>query len=199
MSWLWVIANRSGPIVLDAAVDEGYVAFVNGGAETELWGRTYVAGPGADRSAAAEFVATAHASIDAADPTGDRAITVIGDGLLAHLVHGLLPGGTSTEPDTVIDTTGSPDRIRRAVAMLPRLGHLVLAAPPRTADIDLATYRDLHVRGLTVTGVGWVSDPANGVVAPVAVDAALQLLACAVPGRKTQDAAWYALRSGEPA
>ncbi len=199
MSWLWATADRAGPIVLAATVDEGCVAFVNGGVETELWGRTYRVGPGADRSAAAEFIATAYVSIAAADPAGDRTIAVIGEGLLAHLVKGLLPNRTITEPDIMIDTTGSPNRIRQAIATLPRLGHLVLAAPPRTADIDLATYRDLHVRALTVTGVAWVAGPAIGVIADDAVDAALQRLVCVAPGCPVQNAAWYALRCGEPA
>ncbi len=199
MSWLWATADRSRPVVLAGTIAEGCVAFVNGGAEAELWGRTYRAGPGVERTVAAEFVATAYASVAAADPASGRAVTVIGEGLLAHLIRDLLPGGTFSEPDVVIDTTGSPDRIRQAVATLALLGHLVLAAPPRTADIDLATYRDLHLRALTVTGVGWVSVPPDAVVADVAVDAALARLVRAVPWRPAQDGAWYAVHGGEPA
>ncbi|MGH3713110.1 MAG: hypothetical protein ACRDT4_06550 [Micromonosporaceae bacterium] len=199
MSWLWATADRSGLVVPAGAISDGYVAFLNGGTEAELWGRTYRAGPDAERSAATEFLATAYASVSAADPAPGAAVAVLGEGLLAHLIRGLLPDLSPGERDVVIDTTGSPDCIRRAVATLARLGHLVLAAPPRTADIDLATYQDLHVRALTVTGVGWVSDPSDAVMGDGAVNAALERLVRGSPGRPAQAGAWYAVHGGEPA
>jgi threonine dehydrogenase-like Zn-dependent dehydrogenase len=201
MSWLWATATEgcSASVALHAPVDEGCVAFVNGGTETELWGRTYRAGPDVDRLAAAEYLAMAHASVAAADPSDSSTITVIGQGLLAHLINDLLPKGAPTDPNIVIDTTGSPDHIKQAIATLPRLGHLVLAAPPRTADIDLATYRDLHVRALTVTGVGWTSGPTDEVVTDAAIDAALERVVRFVAGHPTQAGAWYLVQGRKPA
>jgi hypothetical protein len=38
---------------------------------------------------------------------------------------------------------------------MPRLGRLILAAPPSSAEVTLATYKDIHLRGLSLIGVPW--------------------------------------------
>ena len=54
MSWLWATADHSADIVLHADIPTASVAFVNGGLERELWGRTYILEAGVDRLAVAE-------------------------------------------------------------------------------------------------------------------------------------------------
>lgn len=162
MGWLWATASRSGPAVTVRLDLAGAAAgFVNGGTEPELWGRGYPAGPDLDRLAAGEFVATARAAAAAVRQAGSPNVEVLGDGLLGQLVRAELPAGSSAPPEIVVDTTGSPARIQAAVSSLPRLGQLILAAPVRPASIALASYADLHVRGLTLLGIGWARPPAS--------------------------------------
>jgi threonine dehydrogenase-like Zn-dependent dehydrogenase len=194
MAWIWATSGSSALAALASTMELGHIGFINGGGDSELWGRTYEAIPGVEELAAAEFIATAHACVSGL--RNGKTVTVIGDGVLADLIRSALPGGTSIGSDVVIDTTGSPDRIEHAVATLPKLGQLILAAPPGTAQIDLATYRDLHVRALTVTGVPWVSNPHNGTVSSVAIQAAINSLAHATPGHPPQQSAWYAVHNG---
>jgi hypothetical protein len=200
MSWLWATATKdcSESVVLHAPVVEGCIAFVNGGTEAELWGRDYPADPGADRLAAAEFVATARAAVAAAGTVGGRTIVVLGYGLMAELLRNLLPESTPAIPEIMIDTTGLPEHISEATATLPRLGHLILTAPPRTSDVELATYRDLHVRALTVTGVPWMSMPPDGGSSDTAIGAALKRLVHTAPGHSARRDAWYAIHDGRP-
>lgn len=182
MSWLW-----TSPASVELTVPRGHRAYLEGPRVGALWGRVYPAAADADRRAAAEFVATAHAAFAAAR-TGSHAVAVTGTGLLATLVGDLLPPG-GERPEVVIDTTGSPEEIRLAVATLPRLGCLVLAGPPSVTELDLATYRDIHVRGLTVIGVPWA--PSTGRPGEdEAIDAALEVLRpdglwCVVSGEPT--------------
>ena len=179
MGWFW-----TGDSGVAETLPAGQLAFLNGGLEAMLWGRTYPITAAAGRSIAAEFMATAQAAV-AAGRVGDRTVTATGDGLLAQLVRKILLADWGDGSEVVIETTGSPDEIRRAVTTLPRLGTLVLAGPPGVAELDLATYRDLHVRALTVVGVPWVSDPPSGLVGFNAIDEALSLL--------KQNGSWYAL------
>ena len=196
MSWLWTVADQSDHVVLNASVPRGSVAFVEGGFEPELWGRTYTCQPAVERLAMAEFLATAHASAAAA--AGGRSVTVIGEGLLAQLIRGVSAGDPPHGPDVIIDTTGSPALIRRAVCAAPRLGRLILAAPPRFAEIDLATYRDIHVRGLSIVGIAWRSGPAHSADPGVSMDAILASITPTLPGRQAPRSPLYILHSQEP-
>ncbi|MDG4793694.1 hypothetical protein [Micromonospora sp. WMMD1082] len=157
MSWLWTSTLHVGD-----AVPAGHRAFLNGSREGALWGRIYAATPESGRLAAAEFIATAEAAV-AAGRVGGKTVMVTGDGLLAVLIRKLIPGNGEDPPEVIIDTTGSTEEIRHAVTTLPRLGTLVLAGPPSVAELDLATYRDLHVRALTLVGAPWATKPARGV------------------------------------
>lgn len=183
MSWLWTSTSHIGK-----AVPADHQAFLNGGMEDALWGRTYPATPESARLAAAEFIATAAAAFAAGRVEG-KTVTVTGDGLLAVLIRKLAPGNDDGMPEVIIDTTGSPEEIRHAVTTLPRLGTLVLAGPPSIAELDLATYRDLHVRALTIVGNPWATKPARG-VSDNAIDSALAAL--------RPDGLWCTLL-GEPA
>jgi hypothetical protein len=193
--WVWVTSGKEHSAMPDAPLPAGCMAFVNGGTEDSLWGLVRLAGNGADWRAAAEFVAMARATAAAAPDSGS--VAVIGDGLLAYLLKRMLPVAAAeaqAEARIVIDTTGLPASIKKAVARLPRRGHLVLAAPPRDTEVDLATYRDLHVRGLTLAGVGWVSAPAAVSKDDAAIAEALQLLVRIPLGQPTADGGvWYAV------
>jgi hypothetical protein len=200
-SWVWVTPGNGHSAMHDAPLPTGCMAFVNGGTEDSLWGLIRPAGNGADRRAAAEFVAMARATAAAAPDTGS--VAVIGDGLLAYLLKRMLPVGAAeaqAEARIVIDTTGSSANMKKAVARLPRRGHLVLAAPPRDTEVDLATYRYLHVRGLTLTGVGWVSAPAAVNKDDAAITEALQLLVRIPVGQPMADGGvWYAVSGRDAA
>lgn len=197
MAWIWAMTDHCGVPVLADPLGPGRVAFVDGGAEPMRWGRSYQAVPGIEQRAAAELVATATASVAAADLRDGRAVQVTGQGLLAYIIRGLLPATgaseVSAEADVVIETTGSPLHIGEATRTLRRLGRLVLAAPPRPDIVDLATYRDIHVRGLTLVGVTW----ASGLYGlPEAIDDALRRLDAT--GRAT-DALWLTVDGrGQP-
>lgn len=185
------------PITFRDPLPADHVAFVNGGTGT-MWGFVSPADDDADRLAASAFVAIAQAS--AATVPAGTPVTVMGDGLLAYLLRHLLPDALATgaEPSVIIDTTGSPPAIHEAVATLPRLGHLVLAAPPRDANSYLATYQDLHVRALTVTGPKPI--PARIGADDAAIDEALRLLVRVAPGHTVPEGGvWYAIQSQEPA
>jgi hypothetical protein len=153
MTWVWATAEHGERVVLDIRVPSGHVAYVHGGTEAHLWGRLYPWSADTAHSAAAEFIGTASAC--AAEASAGRTCRVVGEGLLAELIRSLLPQAPDRAPDTIVDTTGIPERILSAVHDLPRLGRLVLAAPPFTRDVDLDTYADLHVRGLSVVGIAW--------------------------------------------
>jgi len=199
--WAWVTPGKGHSAMHDAPLPAGCMAFVNGGTEDSLWGLIRPAGSAADRLAAAEFVAMARVTATAAPDTGS--VAVIGDGLLAYLLKRMLPVGAAeaqAEARIVIDTTGSSANIKTAAARLPRHGHLVLAAPPRDTEIDLATYRDLHVRGLTLAGVGWVSAPAAVSKDDAAITEALQLLVRIPVGQPMADGGvWYAVSARDAA
>jgi hypothetical protein len=171
------------------------VAFVNGGAEPELWGRTFILEAGVDRRAVAEFVDTAHACAAVAEGVGAKALAVIGEGLLAQLIRRVVRVDVCAESDVVVDTTGLPSRILSAVRALPRLGCLVLAAPPRIGDMELGTYADVHVRGLSIVGVPWTSGSTRSAEARDCVDAVLASMASTSPDRPSRRAPLYMLHS----
>jgi hypothetical protein len=195
MEWLWASIERAERPMLRVSVPEGHVAFFNGGTEHQLWGRLYGDRPAIERQAATELVATAHAAVAAALATKSNAVAVLGDGMLAQVVRDLLPDylrGQTAAPDLVVDTTGAVDSIRMAVAGLPRLGYLILAAPPQVADIELATYQHIHVRALTVAGVAWRFRQGAALCDRPAVESVLARLASLPTTFDSLGDAWYA-------
>ena len=75
----------------------------------------------------------------------------------------------------------------------------MLAAPPRDPETELATYTDVHVRGLTVSVADRSSVTAVSCDDEPVVAEALQLLVSVTPGMAMPDgAAWYALYTGDP-
>jgi hypothetical protein len=199
-TWTWVTRQATGAGTHRVPPPAGSVAFVNGGTAADLWGIMRPADSGAGQQAARQFLMLARAAV-AAVPDGHR-VTVSGDGMLAYLLRRMLPEFTRTGsagPVAVIETTGLPASIREATAKLPRLGHLVLAVPPRDAETDLATYADLHVRGLTISAADEASAPAAAGEDEAVVAEALQLLVSVTPGMAIPGGAlWYAMYAEVP-
>jgi predicted dehydrogenase len=154
-----------------------------------LWARAYPRSPGVDRAAAREFVASARRAVAIVEGVSDGQVEVIGEGLLARLVERLLPAAPGPgSPLAVIEATGSPANVRRAISSVQPLGTVVLAAPLDARVVQIAGYAEVHLRGLTVVGLPWATDPAQ----PPAelVDWALACLARAGEGVPAP-APWY--------
>jgi threonine dehydrogenase-like Zn-dependent dehydrogenase len=84
------------------------------------------------------------------------AVAVAGEGTLARDLRERLrprladPGAGAS---VVIETTGEPEQIARALTSVEDLGVIVLAGPPPAEPVALDLYGDLHVRGLRMIGV----------------------------------------------
>lgn len=92
----------------------------------------------------------------AALPAGGGSVEVTGNGALAVTLRARLGARAcagSRPPQAAIDTTGDPAVIGDLLARVADLGTVVLAGPPPAGGAELDLYRDVHVRGLTVTGV----------------------------------------------
>jgi len=206
MPWLWADADHAEATTLRVDVPAQTVAFINGGTEDRLWGRVYPDQPGVERRAVSEFVATALAAVAiavGAGPVAGRPVTVVGDGLLAQLIRASLPTDVLAPPGSaplqaaghaydIIDTTGSARVLGEAVRTLPRVGRLILAAPPGSADITFATYLDIHVRALSLIGVRWAGTPAGPTSAELA-QTVLTGIRHARPGQPAPRSLLYAL------
>lgn len=95
------------------------------------------------------------AAIRAAVPSGATPVEVTGTGAFADSIRSALASdGTGRPPAVIIDTTGDPATIVAALRRLDDLGTLVLAGPAPAEPVDMDLYADLHVRGLTVVGIG---------------------------------------------
>ena len=57
---------------------------------------------------------------------------------------------TVKPPAVVVEETGEPAEIERALAQVEDLGTVVLAAPVADPEAMIDLYADLHVRGLTL-------------------------------------------------
>jgi threonine dehydrogenase-like Zn-dependent dehydrogenase len=180
--------------VLHATLPPGTVGFVDGGAEKTLWGRVYRSTPDVERRAAAELGALATAAAAAAAP--GSAVTIVGEGMLARLVHAALLNIEGSGPAVVIDTSGIPGQIQAAVEQLPRCGLLVLAAPPKTEEVGLATYADIHRRGLSIMGIPWPCMP-SGVDDDPRAEEILRQAIPAVPSTPVRRSSLYILRPRE--
>jgi hypothetical protein len=214
MPWLWASADHANMTTLRVDVPAETVAFINGGSENRLWGRVYPAKPGAEQRAATEFAATAlaAAAIAVGGSASGRQVAVFGDGMLAHLIRTSLPAevlaaaAVFTTPRAadhmydIVDTTGSASVLGDAVRTLPRLGRLVLAAPPCSAEITLATYGDIHVRGLSLVGVPWTVGLSGSAAAsprlPWLIEEVLTGIGRAWPSQPTPRNLLYALGGG---
>lgn len=93
----------------------------------------------------------------AALPAGSGSVEVTGDGALAAALRARLGArlgvAAPQPPRAAIDTTGDPAVIGDLLARVADLGTVVLAGPPPAGGVELDLYRDVHVRGLTVTGL----------------------------------------------
>lgn len=84
------------------------------------------------------------------------AVAVAGEGTLARDLKERLrsrladPGAGAS---MVIETTGEPEQIARALKSVENLGVIVLAGPPPAEPVALDLYGDLHVRGLRMIGL----------------------------------------------
>ena len=179
-------------------VEPGSVAFLDSGDEADVrWGRAYRPEPSLDEVAAREFAATAKAATDAGRGVSPEAVQVVGGGILAALAQRILgPRGGAGAPTVMLDTSGSAARIRDAVEHCDRLGTVLLAAPPVDAEVDVRTYADLHVRGLTIVGVPWVDEPTDEQAPPELVAWAQEQLAPLQPGAPVPSALWYRVERG---
>jgi hypothetical protein len=81
-------------------------------------------------------------------------VEVVGDGPLAETLRDRVGTGDGAKqaraPTVIIDTTGSPERIRDALRRLNDLGTLVLAHEVSGGDVSMNLYADLHLRCLTI-------------------------------------------------
>lgn len=211
MPRIWITAEQMRTTAPTVDLPAGSTAFINGGSETLLWGHVYQAGPEARRQAADEFAATAIAAARIAAPPGSapgHRVAVLGDGMLAHLIRAALaaeslsavpvaaPAAAAGRERVIIDSTGSVSVLSEIIRTLPRLGRLVLAAPPCSPEITLATYRDIHVRGLALIGVPWAGGAlasVSGGVSPELIEAVLAEAARARPGEPTAGRPLYVL------
>lgn len=196
----WMPARRSGADgrTLSAQVPSESVLFVDAaGAGATCWGRLFPAGEDAARQAAAEWWGTAARAAGQASHHAARGVRVLGGGALARLVTRALPAdtvrGEGEDADVVVDTTGDPAVIGAALVAAPRLGAVLLAAPPVEPEIAVRTYTDIHVRGLTVAGIPWAAGTAPGGADADGLAWALENLTTSKPGRPVDPAPWYGL------
>jgi hypothetical protein len=81
-------------------------------------------------------------------------VEVVGDGVLAETLRDRVDirngAKEARAPTVIIDTTGSPDRIRDALRRLNDLGTLMLADEVSGGDVRMNLYADLHLRCLTI-------------------------------------------------
>ena len=88
-----------------------------------------------------------------------RPIEVTGEGPVADRLRatlGIAGRDGDQRPGTIVETTGSVEAVRDALARVANLGTVVLAGPyPTTGALDL--HDDLHVRGITVVGLAPLS------------------------------------------
>jgi threonine dehydrogenase-like Zn-dependent dehydrogenase len=80
-------------------------------------------------------------------------VEVAGDGPAAAALRERLADRappTGEAPETVIETSGRPEALERAMARVADLGTVVAAGSPPTPDSTIDLYADLHVRGLTL-------------------------------------------------
>lgn len=86
-------------------------------------------------------------------------VAVTGSGLVAsearHLLReqGRLVGEGGTPAAAVVETTGDPSELARAIENVETMGTVVLAGEPLARTYDLDLYPDVHVRGLTLVGI----------------------------------------------
>ena len=57
---------------------------------------------------------------------------------------------SAERPAVVVEDTGDPAAIERALEQVDELGTVVLAAPISRPEVMIDLYADLHVRGLTL-------------------------------------------------
>jgi hypothetical protein len=96
------------------------------------------------------------ADVLAALPAGVTDVEILGDGPLASALRLRMgaPGRPAQVPAAIVETTGHPASIALALSRVADLGTVVLAGAVSREPAALDLYADLHVRGLTLVGVG---------------------------------------------
>ena len=106
----------------------------------------------------AAAIATARAAMDALSGAHHGVIEVVGDGPLAEALREMVDARPRRDgPSVIIDASGESSALRDALQRSDELGTVILAAPPVDETVDVATYADLHLRGVVVRGV--LTDP----------------------------------------
>jgi hypothetical protein len=135
------------------------------------------AGEDAGRAAEAIFGRAAQAVATAASRDASGPALVFGCGAIAAgAAHALGVEPTVVLPEkdrslaVAVDLSGDPEAMTALAGALQGLGRLVLAGERLGRKLPLNLYPDIHVRGLTVTGIDPIAvalDDAAGVVAEV--------------------------------
>jgi hypothetical protein len=189
-------AIAGSPPVLDGELGPDEVAFVDAADRdaSSWWGDVRVDDPDAARLAATDVV---HAAQRAAAVAGVADVTVVGDGILAALLRGMVAAnvGSGSAPVAVIDAAGTQRSIALALSMVAPGGLVVLAAEPEQPCLDVRTYGDIHVRGVRVVGVP-AADAPSGPVDDADVDWVLSRLVDTALGAPLVDGAWYRVSAG---
>ncbi len=144
----WAVAPSDPPSIL----------FVNGPTEgvDHVWARAWPATAAARVDAATELATVAEEAVRSCEANGAGSVSVVGDGVLGHLIRlALGPVHRQHGGSTIVDTTGDGTRIADALHKVSSLGTVLAAAPCPADSVTLRTYSDVHVRGLTLVGLRW--------------------------------------------
>lgn len=103
-----------------------------------------------EESIAREAVAAAPGSAVAV--TGEGPVATEARRLLA--ASGRLAPGGDARPDAIIETSGDPVAIAAATERVADMGTVALAGESHGRVLSMDVYKDVHVRGLRLVGVG---------------------------------------------
>jgi hypothetical protein len=151
----------------------------------------------ADAVAGAALIELAERAVAAL--AGVRSAVVSGSGTVARHTRRLLtasgvPGPGDAPPDAIVETTGDPASVAKALQRVASLGTVVLVGETlgRYAPVDL--YSDLHARGLTLVGIAPPpAAPSATEAVPVLPEVVRAELVHGAPGEVLAGAGWYRL------
>lgn len=84
-----------------------------------------------------------------------RPLEVLGSGELADRLRQRLGATSESQPPaTIVEASGTAEGLREAFERVATLGTVVLAGPEPQGPVALDLHDDLHVRGLTLVGLG---------------------------------------------
>lgn len=110
-----------------------------------------------DAAAALILLALAHEAASAVEGLPQGSVEVVGSGLIARRVRALVggvTGATVERPRALVEVTGDPEATVNATRRVADLGTVVLAGEALGRRTEMNLYADVHLRGLTLTGVG---------------------------------------------